>query len=637
MIAFSVRDSFYHSKYKWATEDVDVANNIKIETVDNRGSPRRVFKFVSKLFNVEGRLDGVDVDVKATVYSGYSEATFKSSPDEYGQLHVRGHNVNWRDQDVMNLISGVGPGEGKQKFVNDLTVLKPETVQSLTMAANRELLQENVPSLAGRDASQTRQVSSWTIENTKIYQKYPMMNAQGVKEMYQGDEMTLGQAAFDRLIRDLRSAGLDMFAKKLLVAPRFIPRTSWRNEDFAIVLRELIMNSLDANAGKIELKAVVAKEDLVLEITDNGRGFHALIDINKVEEGVTSQRNVSNNRGKGRAYCQAFVKEVFGENSSIQWLENMNDPQLPKKGVTVRIVIPAPTKNGSQTEKPDNADHAMPEGKLEKEILKLGSPRIGDTYDGKQDDLYSAQDIWDRLEGEDMKLAFLKAMDDVRPEKKILVKQYMQRGNNIDLSRWIVYVDRTGKVLGRMSTKVNQYEVYLGDLGVVPDFQGLHIGSRMFLYFCRECDRRQGSMGNFYAEGSSSGFYSTFLERMNVTGFTTKMNNDDDWTRIRIDPGAFRSVNWDKVHADIGVAGAEMKNDLQDAGMAQENDLGGIDLNSSNLNLQIKRDGQGVALPLRMQDIENIKIDGLTPEIISIQPLTTLPVLSSASARSGRL
>jgi 6-phosphogluconolactonase/glucosamine-6-phosphate isomerase/deaminase/CheY-like chemotaxis protein len=54
---------------------------------------------------------------------------------------------------------------------------------------------------------------------------------------------------------------------------------------------------------------------------------------------------------------------------------------------------------------------------------------------------------------------------------------------------------------------------------------------------------------------------------------------------------------------------------------------GGIDLNTANLKLQIKRDGNGIALPLQMQDVSNIKVDGFVPTIIEIKPVTNLPVL----------
>jgi len=55
---------------------------------------------------------------------------------------------------------------------------------------------------------------------------------------------------------------------------------------------------------------------------------------------------------------------------------------------------------------------------------------------------------------------------------------------------------------------------------------------------------------------------------------------------------------------------------------------GGIDLNAANLNLQIKRDGKGVPLPINQQDLANIKIDGLFPIIIDIRPATSLPIFA---------
>ena len=48
---------------------------------------------------------------------------------------------------------------------------------------------------------------------------------------------------------------------------------------------------------------------------------------------------------------------------------------------------------------------------------------------------------------------------------------------------------------------------------------------------------------------------------------------------------------------------------------------GGIDLNNSNLNMQIKRDGQGFALPLAQQDLAQLNaIQGFEPNIMSIRP-----------------
>ncbi|MBF0504699.1 MAG: hypothetical protein HQL14_06305 [Candidatus Omnitrophica bacterium] len=82
---------------------------------------------------------------------------------------------------------------------------------------------------------------------------------------------------------------------------------------------------------------------------------------------------------------------------------------------------------------------------------------------------------------------------------------------------------------------------------------------------------------------------------------------------------------------------------LRDKSMMSVAQNGGIDLNAANLDLQIKRDGRGVPLPLDKQDINQIgHIEGFVPVIIEIKPLTNLPFLSelqhqlqSSSASSG--
>ena len=49
---------------------------------------------------------------------------------------------------------------------------------------------------------------------------------------------------------------------------------------------------------------------------------------------------------------------------------------------------------------------------------------------------------------------------------------------------------------------------------------------------------------------------------------------------------------------------------------------GGIDLNLKKLNLDVRGDKKSFSLPI---DVQNISIDGLTPMIINIIPLTDLP------------
>ena len=61
---------------------------------------------------------------------------------------------------------------------------------------------------------------------------------------------------------------------------------------------------------------------------------------------------------------------------------------------------------------------------------------------------------------------------------------------------------------------------------------------------------------------------------------------------------------------------------------------GGIDLDDSNLKIDVKVDGSGVPLPIQFQDAAMVNIQGLVPAIRSIVPMTRLniPVLFGLTA-----
>jgi len=63
--------------------------------------------------------------------------------------------------------------------------------------------------------------------------------------------------------------------------------------------------------------------------------------------------------------------------------------------------------------------------------------------------------------------------------------------------------------------------------------------------------------------------------------------------------------------------------------VGEKSDVGGIDFNSANLNLQIKRDGNGVPLPIGQQDMAQLSlIQGFIPQILEIKPVLNLPIVS---------
>ena len=65
---------------------------------------------------------------------------------------------------------------------------------------------------------------------------------------------------------------------------------------------------------------------------------------------------------------------------------------------------------------------------------------------------------------------------------------------------------------------------------------------------------------------------------------------------------------------------------------------GGIDLNSAHLNLQIRRDGNGVPLPLSQQDMAQlIRVQGFEPKILEIKPAVDLPIISELQQKMKSL
>ncbi|MCA9400598.1 MAG: hypothetical protein KC713_03155 [Candidatus Omnitrophica bacterium] len=61
--------------------------------------------------------------------------------------------------------------------------------------------------------------------------------------------------------------------------------------------------------------------------------------------------------------------------------------------------------------------------------------------------------------------------------------------------------------------------------------------------------------------------------------------------------------------------------------LPDQNQLGGINMDPSLLDLKIRRDSRGVPLPVSEQPIENMRVEGFFPIIIEITPIYNLPML----------
>ncbi len=74
-----------------------------------------------------------------------------------------------------------------------------------------------------------------------------------------------------------------------------------------------------------------------------------------------------------------------------------------------------------------------------------------------------------------------------------------------------------------------------------------------------------------------------------------------------------------------------MNDSTADAAMSS---TGGIDMNASNMDMLIKRDGRGVVLPLSQQDLSALEnIEGFVPRIIEIRPAVSLAVFQTPVAK----
>jgi len=86
-------------------------------------------------------------------------------------------------------------------------------------------------------------------------------------------------------------------------------------------------------------------------------------------------------------------------------------------------------------------------------------------------------------------------------------------------------------------------------------------------------------------------------------------------------------MSWIDLKMPVGNA-FYRKSDASEAPKQSSSAVGGIDFDPTNLNLEIKRNGKGVPLPLPQQNLEQINIEGLYPVIINIMPVNpqTLPL-----------
>lgn len=80
-------------------------------------------------------------------------------------------------------------------------------------------------------------------------------------------------------------------------------------------------------------------------------------------------------------------------------------------------------------------------------------------------------------------------------------------------------------------------------------------------------------------------------------------------------------------------SGRDQSGERDSAVLSRPEEVGGIDLTAERLNIEVRRDSAGMAVPVDDRQLQNIRLDGLIPVIINIQPVTNLPLLIGAAQK----
>ncbi|MBU0468482.1 MAG: hypothetical protein KJ736_05400 [Candidatus Omnitrophica bacterium] len=110
----------------------------------------------------------------------------------------------------------------------------------------------------------------------------------------------------------------------------------------------------------------------------------------------------------------------------------------------------------------------------------------------------------------------------------------------------------------------------------------------------------------------------------------TKDINENKAEALKVIQANYESVMLHLAKNKIAEQSAESNTDKTDRVEADKT-VGGIDLNTSNMDFEINSDGQEFSIPVNLQQIESINIDGLVPVIFNISPTTNLQMLLGVS------
>ncbi len=173
----------------------------------------------------------------------------------------------------------------------------------------------------------------------------------------------------------------------------------------------------------------------------------------------------------------------------------------------------------------------------------------------------------------------------------------------------------------------DQFNQAIANFVPVDEEKGKSLGIELFIKTVLNPSKNQQSyLMRLYLKDSD--IYTAIrlvVNNKDVQGFRIVKGNlieNDEWTEVN------------KIYKAASNSQSNISaNDNSSSGSAASSSLsqmapGGIDFDPTNMNLQIKRNGRGVPLPLPQQNLEQINIKGLVPVIINMVPVNaqTLPI-----------
>ncbi len=138
-------------------------------------------------------------------------------------------------------------------------------------------------------------------------------------------------------------------------------------------------------------------------------------------------------------------------------------------------------------------------------------------------------------------------------------------------------------------------------------------GGESYLELTQRVHRWLKELNQRYADQTVVMFgHGTFLSAVRMLTGDTSMND------------ASGQLNWSE-HLPANATPLRIGGDTAMTA-AKPDAVGGIDFTGDRLNIQLKRDADGIPLPMPVQPLRHIQIDGLVPVILDIRPINVLPL-----------